>query len=143
MASSFIELPDRILLFFGMSRDVHVNNMKIETGMATLRLDGFAALAAGASVGRVLTKPFMLEGSRIFINADCDTGKDGSIVVSVVDAHGRPQPGLTAVPIVSNGIHIPLDWADSNKFARLQGQDIRLQFSVRNAKLYSFQVAQR
>lgn len=143
MASSFIELPDRILLFFGMSRDVHVNNMKIETGMATLRLDGFAALAAGASVGRVLTKPFMLEGSRIFINADCDTGKDGSIVVSVVDAHGRPQPGLTAVPIVSNGIRIPLDWADSNKFARLQGQDIRLQFSVRNAKLYSFQVAQR
>lgn len=141
MASSLVELPDRILLFFGMSRDVHVSDMKVATGMATLRLDGFVALAAGATEGRLLTKPFVLEGSQILVNAECDQEKNGSIAVSVMDSEGRPLPGLAAKPVRGDRIHLPLKWADGSALARYRGKTIRLQFSVRNARLYSFQAS--
>ncbi len=140
MASSLVELPDRILLFFGMSRDVHVSDMKVNTGMATLRLDGFTALAAGATEGQLLTKPFLLEGSGIFVNAECDKEKNGSVAVSVMDIEGRPLAGLSAEPVRGDGIRIPLEWTDRNGLARHRGKPIRLQFSVRDARLFSFKV---
>ena len=62
MASSLVELDDRILLFYGRSDDPHVKDTKVDIGMATLRLDGFVAMVAGNAPGRLLTRPFVLEG---------------------------------------------------------------------------------
>jgi hypothetical protein len=141
MSSSLIVPRDRILCLYGMSRDAHVSNMRVEVGLATLRLDGFVAMTASELEGVLETKPFVVEGSRLEINADA---REGEAAVAVLDARGRPIPGFEASrcrAIREDGLRLSVAWDSNQEFARLRGKAVRLRFTLRRARLYSFQVA--
>jgi hypothetical protein len=142
MSSSLIVLDDRVLCLYAMSRDVHVSDMRVEVGLATLRLDGFASMTAGETEGTLVTKPFVVEGTRLEINADASAGE---AAIEVLDARGRPIPGYEARHcrgIRGDGLRLSVAWDSHHEFARLRGKVVRLRFVLRRARLYSFQVVQ-
>ncbi|MCX6621827.1 MAG: hypothetical protein NTY38_12280, partial [Acidobacteria bacterium] len=137
LASSLVVLEDRILCFYGMSPHGHVSGMEVDIGLATLRLDGFAAMVAGEVEGRLLTRPFVWDGSRLLLNLEAGQGR---IAVAVLDAKGRKLPGLQG-QARGDGLHVPVTWAAGANAARLQGRTVRLELTLHRARLYSFQVA--
>ena len=109
-------------------------------GLATMRLDGFVALTAGNQFGTVLTRPFKLEGERLSVNIDATRGEAS---VELLDAAGKPIDGFAggAAARVQNVDQLRWEprWLQSD-LAALKNQTVRLRFTLRNAKLYSFQV---
>ncbi len=58
MSTTLVILDDKILLLYGQSkRGHHTVDMQVDVGMATMRLDGFAAMSAGTVEGSLFTKP--------------------------------------------------------------------------------------
>lgn len=139
LSSSIVVLENHILLVYGESPDPHVTDMQVDVGIATLRLDGFVAISAGENAGRLLTKPFVLEGDNLYINAACKSG--GKIEVAVIDEHGKALPGFArefCVPVTDDGIKLPVAWRSNARLSQLHGQSVRLEFVMKRAKLYSF-----
>jgi hypothetical protein len=146
MSSSLVVLDDKIILIYGQTDRGHVADMRVDVGMATMRLDGFASMVAGDRQGTLRTKPFVLSGDRLFINAATDTAKDGSIRVAVLDESGSPIAGFGGArsePITGDGIHLPVVWQQGASLEQLAGQTVRLEFQMRSASLFSFVVQPR
>ena len=137
MSSSLVVLEDRILFFYGQTNDAHGAEMGAEVGMASLRLDGFVAMvASGERVGRLLTKPFVLAGAKLYINAAVE--ENGSITVVLLDEAGKPVPGFRSASIRGDSVKLPVAWRENANLSQLCGKTIRLKFMLTKAKLYSF-----
>ena len=136
LASSLVVLEDKILLFYGQTDRPHTTvDMRIDIGMATLRLDGFAAMSAGSTPGYVLTKPLDFERGRLWINAQVSPG--GYVKAEILDAAGNPLAGYRECDCLGSqgdSIRTPLAWKDK---AGIQG-GCRIRFALRAARLYSF-----
>ena len=143
MSSSIIEMDDRVVLIYGQTNRGHIADMRVDVGMATMRLDGFTAMEAADQAGGIYTKPFLLEGKRLFINAVTDGAKDGWIRVGVFDENGAAIPGFSnqlCVPIEGDGLYLPVQWDQGASLAELRGRPVRLLFQLQNASLFSFVV---
>jgi hypothetical protein len=137
MSSSLVVLEDRILFFYGQTSAGHGAQMWADIGMATLRLDGFVALvASGERTGRLLTKPFLLAGDRLYINAAAENS--GSITVVLRDEAGAPVPGFKSRLIREDGIKLPVTWRANANLSEWRGRSVRLKFVMQQARLYSF-----
>lgn len=110
-------------------------------GLATIRVDGFASLAAGFDGGRVTTKPIVFDGSTLHVNAKADFY--ARVVAEVLDEAGKPIAGYTAddcVPITGDSVDHEVQWKQA-KLAALAGRPVKLRFHLVNAHLYSFWTA--
>jgi hypothetical protein len=110
-------------------------------GLATLRVDGFASLAASYSGGRVTTKPLRFSGEKLHVNAQADAGR---ILVEVLDESGSPIAGFDRQrcrPLAADQIEQTVEWHDQPALKSLQGRPIRLRFYLHNARLYSYTMA--
>ena len=110
-------------------------------GLATLRVDGFASLAASYSGGRVTTKPFRFAGERLRVNAKADFGR---IRVEVLDEAGEPIEGFESDncrPLSADKIDGQVEWKSQPTLAPLKGRPIRLRFHLHNARLFSYTIA--
>lgn len=119
-------------------RDNHIG----QTGMATWRRDGFLSLTNGATpgtgdAGQVITKPLVFDGSELRMNLT--VRQRGSVVVTVLDAEGTPIPGFVSKPLTGDKLDAKVNFG-SKKFQELAGQQVKLQFDVYNADLYSYWV---
>jgi hypothetical protein len=120
---------------------------KSNIGLATLRLDGFCAWEAGAKPGELLTQPFLCNGDRLFVNAE---SQHGSLTVEVVGENGKPLVGfqsdacqVVAADTLATDKKIDgwITWKNNVSLGRAQGQRIQLRFRLKNARLYSFRIA--
>lgn len=134
---------------FDILHDSQATDWDSAIGMATMRLDGFAAWEAGAESGELVTQPFMCNGDRLFVNAE---SQDGSLTVEVLNEQGNPLPGFEAdscEPVTTDTLAKDsgqagwIRWKAEQDLARLQGQRIQLRFTMKNARLYSFRVADK
>ena len=108
-------------------------------GIASLRRDGFISLNAGDKTGTVTTRPLTFTGDRLFVIAEIADG--GSIRAAVLSSEGQPLPDylLDDAMTIRNGAEsIPVIWKQQVSIHRPANQHVRLQFQLRNAKLYSF-----
>jgi regulation of enolase protein 1 (concanavalin A-like superfamily) len=117
-------------------------------GLAKLRVDGFASMDAGDEEGVLITRPLILKGRKLSVNADVATG--GKITVEILD--GRTFDTTTdeadvpvypftrdnAVPIISDGINHAVRWENAASLQVLRGRQVRLRFRLHRARLYSF-----
>ena len=101
--------------------------------LAILRRDGFMSLDASDQEGRLTTKPFELNGRRLFINAS--VGKSGHVIVDVLNKSGNAV--ATSEPIVGDRPQVALRW-ERGTIANMEGTSLRLRFRVFNARLYSY-----
>ncbi len=130
---------------------------------ARMRRDGFVSLRAGNDPGVLLTKLFEVTGSRLHVNADAGAGE---LRAEIRDADtGYAIPGFslgeyyprrfnaverercaariaaapnTTVPLSEDTRDGVLCWEGGSDLSRLKGKQIRLQFYLRKADLYSF-----
>ena len=109
-------------------------------GLATLRRDGFASLNADKDGGLVITRPMVFEGEgKLHVNAD--VAKNGSLKAWVMGEQGEPIEGFgkdDCPAICKDATKIPVGWGSNETLAKLKDRYIRLAFSLKNAKLYSF-----
>jgi hypothetical protein len=110
-------------------------------GLATIRLDGFASLAAGFDGGQVTTKPVIFEGSTLSINAKADA--HARVVVEVLAETGQVIPGYSAedcTAMTSDRVDHAVSWKANNDVGPLAGRPVRLRFHLTNARLYSYRI---
>ena len=100
--------------------------------LAVLRRDGFISLDAGQNEGSIVTKPFKLPGSKLFVNVDATKGELRVAVLGKDDkvlAVSEPTKG----DLPRGGVK----WRKGN-IADLQGKAVSLRFTLHNASLYSY-----
>ena len=56
--------------------------------------------------------------------------------MAILDETGKVL--LTGSPIMANVTHMPVSWGDTGGLKKLVGQEVRLRFEIKGAKLYSF-----
>lgn len=146
-SSRIVTLGDKHWLYYGGSNERHgtpgVCLLRREPGigLAWLRLDGFIALTAREAEGMVVTRPFRLDGPSLRVNVDA---RRGELKLGVLDAAGHPIDGYTLDQAQGyrgfDELRLEPRWKCQSDLAPLQGQTIRLQFQLKDARLYSFQV---
>jgi len=107
-------------------------------GLATWRLDGFMSAKAGGEPGTLTTKPVILEGNRLVINADA---KAGRVEVELLDENGRPIPGLdgnSCDAFTGDSVRHTVTWKGKSDLSAFAGRPVRVRFHLRNADLYSY-----
>ena len=143
-----IRIGDELWFYYSGRRLRHGGKPVDDGGLclATLRLDGFKSIDATDRQGVLTTKPLVLDGSRLFVNADCGRGE---IQVEIIDGQGAVSAvptGLHAVyaktqcvPIEGDAVREQVRWTGSTGGCLPQdGRMVRLRFYLRNARLFAF-----
>jgi hypothetical protein len=139
MSSSLIVLDDKIVLIYGQTNRGHITDMRVDVGMATMRLDGFAAMTAGDAEGTILTKPLQFDAGRLCINAKVVPG--GHLVAELLDAEGKAlvdYEAASCVKVQGDMLRAPVAWNAQTTVPRSNNGVCRIRFRLQNAKLYSF-----
>ena len=107
-------------------------------GLATLRRDGFASLAASYDGGMVVTTPALLAGDTLSLNVKADYGE---VRVALLEEDGTSLPGYAeddCIPINVDGTDVPVAWRERRSLAAAAGRSVSVRFTLRNARLYSY-----
>ena len=100
--------------------------------LAVLRRDGFVSLDAGENEGQVLTRPFTVPGSQLYVNVAAPRGELGVEVLN-----GAGQVVAQSAPLIGDLQRAPVKWATGH-IAALKAQRASLRFTLRNAQFYSY-----
>ena len=114
------------------------NSSSAAIGLAKLRLDGFAHLETGYVAGLMTTKPIMMTGRAIGINAAVD---GGMTVVEIQDEAGQRLEGFSiddCDPFTGDSLRHEVTWRGSADLSSLRGRTVRLHFRMRQTRLYAF-----
>ena len=104
----------------------------------SLRLDGFASLAAPYKGGEAITKFFTFSGSELEINYS--TSAAGEIRFEIQDTNGKPVSGFMledSQTIIGNEIARVVRWKNGKSLKELTGKPVRLRIVMKDADLYS------
>ncbi len=107
-------------------------------GLATLRRDGFVSLDANGDEGMIETKPMVLEGEVLRVNANCGRG---SLLVELIDEGAASLPALgkeICMPIASDNTRHLVQWRGVPSLRDYAKRRVRFRFYLQNASLYSF-----
>jgi len=123
----------------------------IQTGLATLRLDGFTYLQNqdGITPGSMTTQPIRVKNpqrARLVVNAGNLIPYRDWIEVEVLDARtGRPIKGYSQAEcdhVLTDSVRTPVAWGKRRTLAGVKAANIRLRFHLNGkAKLYSYTFA--
>ena len=118
------------------------------TGLAILRRDGFASMAAGEQEGTLTTRPVRFSGKYLFVNVDA---AQGELRVEILEETGQPPPAAragippftreNAVPIRTDKTLEQVQWKGKPDLSTLAGRPVRFRFHLRNGRLYAFWVS--
>jgi hypothetical protein len=146
-SSRIVTLEDKHWIYYGGCNERHgtagvcLPKREPGIGLAWLRLDGFISLRAGPAPGNVVTRPFRLEGRELLLNVEA---RGGEVKVGVLDAEGQPIAGYALDDAWgyrgSDELRLKPRWKDNPDLSALRGRDVRLEFRLQNANLFSFQV---
>lgn len=106
-------------------------------GLAKIRKEGFVSMRGPAGGGVVCTRRIIWPGGELQINA---SAKDGGLRVRVSDAKRRPIPGFDyddCPEFTGDAVRHTVRWG-GRKLSDLTGREIRLEFQLTNADLYTF-----
>lgn len=126
----------RIQLYYGGFDGPHNSRAReAAIGLATIRRDGFASLAADSDETAITTVPIHNASGGLIVNADA---QHGELRAELLDASGNPLPGYgkeDAEPFRGNGVDQPLRWKTRDS---LPATPFRIRFWLKRAALYSF-----
>ena len=108
----------------------------------TFKQERIVGIEGGAAGGRFTTRPLAFTGNRLRINVE-PTGPDPELKVQLLSGESRdPIPGYSfeeCRPIDSDSVAAQLSWRDSSLGAEVPRTGVRLHFSLRSMRVYSFQ----
>jgi len=139
-----VQLPvgDELFIYYGGYKGGHKVNRfeERQVGLVRMRRDRYVAREAGAETGWLRTPVVAITGDAITLNVE-PTAAGGEVRVQVVDEAGAPVPGFAfadCAPVTADHVAAPVRW--SGDPARLRGRPVRLEFSLKNARLYALGV---
>jgi hypothetical protein len=140
VSQNFVLVDDEIYLYYGGVQGAHTGRKfkQVERtqqpalGLATLRRDGFVSLEAREEEGQLLTKPLVIDGNELHVNA----ASKGHLVAEITDDVGLPLPGYTSLPMVKDRTDALLRF--DRPLAALRGHKVRLRFRLKRADLFSY-----
>jgi len=89
-----------------------------------------------ADKGELLTRPFKLDGSRLFVNVDARSGR---ALVEVCGPDAVALPGFTgedAIPVQQDALQAEARFAGGKSIGQLRGQEVRLRVHLEKASVY-------
>ena len=111
------------------------------TGLATLRRDGFASMDAGDAEGTLTTRTVRFKGKHLFVNVN---SKDGELLAEVVDDRGKviaPFSKRDCIPVKADKALQAVRWKKSDDLSKLAGKRVKFRFYLKKARLYAFWVS--
>ena len=103
-------------------------------GCVRFRPDRYISLSAGQRSGTVTTKVITACGRGLRVNVEA---KGGTLRVSVLNERGQVMTGYEESQVIT-GDYIDEDVEFSTPFADLAGNQVKLRFTLQNAKLFSY-----
>jgi len=103
------------------------------------RLDGFVSLDAGEEPGWAVTRPLVVEGTRLELNVSAHR----SVRVGMVNCDYSPIAGFRAEdcdPIRGDSVRRVVTWAGNSDLSRLPVEVVRLRFELEDVKLFAFEL---
>ncbi|MCX6620865.1 MAG: hypothetical protein NTY38_07250 [Acidobacteria bacterium] len=153
-----VEVGEEMLFYYYASPTGQKSGYaETSVGMARMRKDRFIGQWAGEQTGYLMTRQFVVEGSKLVINCTALPGNyqkpaDG-IRVAVLEAPDYETPETmweTAVPgftledcdnIITDNTAHTVTWKKNADLGALKGKAVYLRFQMKKAGLYSFQIA--
>jgi hypothetical protein len=133
-----IPMGDELWIYYGGRSLEHYEPPTDTNGslcLATLRMDGFASIGG---TGTMVTKPLILDGDTLYLNADADGGE---IRVEILDADsGQPLDRFTldnCSPVTTDAVRHAIQWNDGEGINTLPGRPVRLGIDLKSADLYA------
>jgi hypothetical protein len=111
------------------------------TGLATMRRDGFASMNAGEESGVLTTRPVTFQGKCLFVNVDAPRGTLRAEVLNLDGKIVEPFGVDNCNPITADTTLQQVTWKDSEDLSALIGQPVRFRFHLKDGSLYSFWVS--
>jgi len=139
-----VALGDRLFFYYGGFAGNHAEGAKFAmaaTGLATLRLDGFCSMRAGAEEGNLVTRREPLRLPSVTINAK--TAADGYVLAELLGTDDQVIPGFSradCLPFTGDAVRHVLTWKTPALPEGRQGTDTKVRFLLKNADLYSYLV---
>ncbi len=110
-------------------------------GLAKIKADRYIAQEnVDGKEGKVLTRPFVLKGNKININA---LTKNGSVQTELLTFEGEKIKGFekeNSIPFVGDSLNATVKWKGKEDISELKGKIIRIKFYLNNASIYSFKI---
>lgn len=134
-----VPVGDEVYLYYAGYRWGHKYRHSVDRqiGLVKTRRDRFVARQAGAEGGTLLTRLVTLDADSLTVNIEAPRGE---VRLQISDAEGRPISGFTrdeCRPITGDALAAPVQWA--KPLAALKGQTVRLEFTLREARLFAFE----
>jgi len=98
------------------------------------RLDGFFSWRCGYKPGKVVTRPIVFDGDRLEMNFS--TSAFGSVRIRILDAEGNAIEGYDSGNHFGDSVDREVPFA--KPLGALNGKEVRLEITMRDADLYSF-----
>ncbi len=136
-----VVVRDQLYFYYGGFDQAHddYRGIKAEIGLATLRLDGFCSMQAGADEGWLITRRELFRTPQVTINAKVADG--GYVVAEIVDRHNKVIPGFSrqeCIPFTGDSVRHVIEWETKTFPADVVKPDKKIRFYLKNAALYSY-----
>jgi hypothetical protein len=135
-----LPVGDEVLLYYGgYARGHKVERFtERQLGVARFPQDRYVSRDAGADGGSLRTPVVVLEGApELLVNAEVA----GELRIRLFDAAGAPIPGLDTAdcaPIRGDSLRHAVAW--QRPLASVAGKPVQLEFVLRDARLYAFEL---
>ncbi len=138
-------VDDTVYIFYGGTNIDHGGSamgqgkLQQAAGMATFKRDRFVNLySSGNMPSYIVTKPFIVKHSDIYVNAG--TWGGGSVKASVLTRDWRQVSGYECenfIPVSGNALDHPLIWKNKNGIAELKDREVRLRLHLDQARVHA------
>lgn len=105
-----------------------------QIGLARFPRDRYVAREADFNPGRLLTKPLLLRGRALTLNARIV----GDLRIRLLDERLQPVAGCDWTAVAGDGVDLPVAWPHEGREREVA--PVRLEFQLRQAQLYGFSV---
>ncbi|QDU25758.1 hypothetical protein ETAA8_08290 [Anatilimnocola aggregata] len=134
---SSVPVGDELYLYYAGYRWGHKYRRSVDRqlGLVKMKQDRFVARQAGEQSGSITTPVLTIEAEALTLNV---TAPRGEVRAQIITADGQPIPGYLFAdckPITTDSLAAPLAW--KQPLAKLQGESVRLVFSLKNASLFA------
>jgi len=111
------------------------------TGLATMRRDGFASMDAGNETGTLTTRPVVFKGKYLFVNVDAPNGQ---LKAEILDREGNAIEPFSmggCNPVQGDSTLQHVTWKGRDDISAVANRPVRFRFHLSNGRLYSFWVS--
>ncbi len=139
-AGAPVVMGDKLHFYYGGCDGFHDDKrVKTAIGLATLRLDGFCSLRAGADEGWFISRREPMREPAVTINAR--TAPTGVIAAEILDRQNRVVPGFSREECISfsgDSVRHELTWKTARFATEASGEEWKIRFWLKDAELFSY-----